>query len=41
MDDLLHALRHLNRWQKLAVGAFLVLILATWVAVCIILASYL
>jgi hypothetical protein len=41
MENLLQVLRQLNRWQRLAVGALLVLILATWVAVCFILASYL
>lgn len=40
MGNLLRAIGKLGFWQKLAVGFMIFLILATWLAVCLILASY-
>jgi hypothetical protein len=41
MRNLLRAIGKLGFGQKLVVGLLLLLILATWLSVCLILASYL
>jgi hypothetical protein len=37
MKKLLQAFRHFSRWKKLAIVFLLVLILLTWLAVCLVL----
>ncbi len=41
MRNLLKAIRHLAGWQKLIVGLMVAIIALTWLAVCLILVSYL
>jgi hypothetical protein len=38
MKQLFQAFARLNRWQKFVVAAMLVLVLLTWLAVCLVLA---
>lgn len=40
MKNLFRAVERLTLWQKLAVGLLLCIIVATWLAVCFILGSY-
>jgi hypothetical protein len=40
METLLRAFKRFNRWQKLAVVAMLFMVVATWLSVCLVLASY-
>jgi hypothetical protein len=40
METLLRAFRRFSRGQKLAVVAILLVIVATWLAVCFVLGSY-
>jgi hypothetical protein len=41
MKKLFQAIRQLALWQKAVVGAMLVLILLTWLALCLVLTGYL
>jgi len=41
MGNRFHKIQGLTRWQKLAIALMLLLILLTWLGVCLILASYL
>ncbi len=41
MRDLLYHISRLARWQKLVISLMLLLILLTWLSVCLILGSYL
>jgi hypothetical protein len=41
MKKLFRAIRQLALWQQVVVGAMLVLILLTWLALCLVLAGYL
>jgi len=40
MRNLLHGLQRLSRPQKLAIALSALLIVLTWLAVCVVLASY-
>ena len=40
MMNLLRSIRRLALWQQLVIGFMLLLILLTWLAVCLVLASY-
>ncbi len=40
MRDLLRQIARFVWWQKLAIGLMILLIVLTWLAVCLILASY-
>ncbi len=41
MGNLWRSIQKMSGWRKLAIGLMLLFILATWLAVCLILASYL
>jgi hypothetical protein len=41
MKKLFQAIRQLAMWQKAVAGAMLVLIVLTWLAVCLVLTGYL
>jgi hypothetical protein len=41
MRELLSAIGRLSGWKKLIIATMLVVIVLTWLAVCLILASYL
>jgi hypothetical protein len=41
MMNLLHSIKQLALWQQLIIGLMILLILLTWLAVCLILGSYL
>lgn len=40
MSDLLRAIGRLAGWQKAVIAIMVLLIVSTWLAVCLILASY-
>jgi hypothetical protein len=41
MRDLLRSIRRLAPWQRVVVGAMILLILSTWLAACLVFASIL